>query len=55
MGWIKNKLRLIPHKEERWMTTSSLVNCVPCTIYYSGDGDGGLVVKSHTALWPHGL
>ena len=32
------------------MTTSSLVNCVPCTIYYSGDGDGGLVVKSHTAL-----
>ena len=32
------------------MTTSSLINYVPCTIYYSGGGDGGLVVKSHTAL-----
>ena len=29
------------------MATSSLVNYIPCTIYYSG---GGLVVKSHMAL-----
>ena len=50
MGKIKNKLRLISHKEERWMATSSLVNYVPCTTYYSGGGGGGLVVKSHTAL-----